>query len=51
MINPARFGCAIYGAKDKVLEFCKYPYSSFQRDCKEGESGTIFEKYVLRNEL
>ena len=20
MINPARFGCAIYGAKDKVLE-------------------------------
>ena len=26
-----------------------YAYSRFQRDCKEGESGTIYGKFVLMN--
>ena len=33
----------------KYWKFCKYAYSRFQRDYKEGESGTLFGKFVLKN--
>ena len=36
--------------KSSKILLCKYAYSRFQRDCKEGESGTIFGKFVSRNE-
>ena len=39
MINPERFHCAFYGAKDKVL-------NKLTVDFKEGESGPIFGKFV-----
>ena len=42
MINPARFGCAIYGAKDKDLEILKNLFkgmNSSDEECKFGLQG------------
>ena len=39
------------GQRIKSWKFCKYAYKRFQGGYKEGESGTIFGKFILRNIL
>ena len=51
MINTASFCVPFRGQRMMSWKFCECAYVRFQSGRKEGESGTIFGKFVLRNEF